>query len=107
MKHHPPTSWSELVVAQPAPPEGRVAPVSPPQAARVNTRLHNGLKATLDVEIVARAPGLVRVAQNRGTGRPWLAWIPEGDVQHRAGPDLDHGTAPDAADLPQPWPPAE
>ncbi|MBB2921814.1 hypothetical protein [Cellulomonas cellasea] len=107
MTHPPSTPWSELVVPLQPPPEGRVEPVHPALAVRVTTRLHDGSTATLDVELVARSPGLVRVAQPWTEGRPWLAWIPEAAVQEPDRGATHHDTAPDAADLPQPRPPSE
>ncbi|GEA88851.1 hypothetical protein CCE01nite_28000 [Cellulomonas cellasea] len=91
----------------PAPPEGDVEPVDPALPIRVTTRLHNGSTATLDVEIVARSAGLVRVAQPWTDGRHWLAWIPAADVQEPGRGATHHDAVPDAADLPQPRPPSE
>lgn len=107
MPDTPQTPWTALVVALPAPPEGAVEPVVPPRPARVSTRLHDGSTATLDVEVVALAPGMVRVAQDRGGEPAWLAWIPEDHVRPEPASGLDHDAGPDAPDLPQPRPSPE
>ncbi|WP_258724578.1 hypothetical protein [Cellulomonas sp. NS3] len=107
MPDRPQTPWTELVVALPAPPEADVAPVVPARPVRVTTRLHDGSTTTLDVEVVARAPGMVRIAQDRGVEPAWLAWIPADDVRPEPPSGLDHGAGPDAPDLPQPRPSPE
>ncbi|MGW6130406.1 hypothetical protein ACWFNE_10305 [Cellulomonas sp. NPDC055163] len=107
MPDRPPTPWTGLVVALPAPPAGDVEPVVPARPVRVTARLHDGSTATLDVALVARAPGFVRVAQDRGAEPAWLAWIPEDDVRREPPAALDHGALPDAPALPQPRPSPE
>ncbi|MBB2924493.1 hypothetical protein [Cellulomonas cellasea] len=72
--------WLDLIitVGHPNPPGQH--PEDPPRRATVTTRTYRGETVTLELDVLARAPGHVQVAQPRDGQEPWKAWISSGDV---------------------------
>lgn len=49
-----------------------------PRRAIVRTELYDGTTVTLELDVIARAPGYVCVRQELPGRAPWCAWVPSG-----------------------------
>lgn len=70
----PEPDWYDLIVTV-GDPDGKPELLRPPRRARVTTTNYRGETVVLDLDVVARAPGHVLVAQPREGQEPWHAWI--------------------------------
>jgi hypothetical protein len=95
-------SWYDLLVTV-GDPDGKPELVRPPRRARVTTTNYRGQTVVLELDVVARAPGHVLVAQPREGREPWNAWIRSSEAvpletgqrsgTSRTRPPLDEGQA--------------
>lgn len=75
----PEPDWYDLIVTV-GDPQGKPELLRPPRRARVTTTNYRGQTVVLELDVVARAPGHVLVAQPREGQEPWNAWIRSGDA---------------------------
>lgn len=75
-----PRAWDHLLVTAGDPPGGGIQLVHPPRRARVTAMTYGGEVMRLELDVVARAPGRVLVAQPRAGHDPWNAWIHASEV---------------------------
>lgn len=82
-------SWETFVKEHVTPGEHLIARYHPrrldtPVAVEVRSDLYDGSTAVVAGEVKHTADGLVCVAQDTPTGRPWLAWVPTDRVRRVA-----------------------
>ena len=76
-----PVEYADWVVSGPHPERTEdVVMFAVPRRARVRAGTYGGQQVVLELDVVARAPGLVCVRQERPGRTPWLAWVPSGDA---------------------------
>lgn len=75
----PEPDWYDLIVTV-GDPVGKPELLRSPRRARVTTTNYRGETVTLELDVVARAPGHVLVAQPREGKDPWNAWIRASDA---------------------------
>lgn len=75
----PEPAWHDLIVTV-GDPAGKPELLRPPRQARVTTTNYRGDTVVLELDVVARAPGHVLVAQPREGQGPWHAWIRSGEA---------------------------
>ena len=70
-----PSTYAALVVNRGNATGGQTR-VDPPRRALVRTATYGTGDVVLELDVIARARGLVCVRQERDGGEPWVAWIP-------------------------------
>lgn len=75
----PEPDWHHLIVTM-GDPQGKPELLRPPRRAQITTTNYRGETVVLELDVVARTPGHVLVAQPREGQEPWNAWIRAGDA---------------------------